>query len=225
MDLPDRRGGERRLLELDEEPFDRLVELFLDRALDVGEREGTDVVLEAAQLGNDVWRDDVGPSVRSLTAIEVDAHREARELDGGDLRPDRPAAGIGRVVPELGGPDVESLHDERGRRRVRRGDVVAAVDRARAPEVRRARNESADRGGDRRLRARLLGRLPSEKDGAEGVACGDVYFVNDRTGRARPRDIVDGERQRREPRGAVDRRRQRRRAEDHLWPDRERLHD
>src|SRR5256885_3020224 len=52
-------------------------------------------------------RDDVGPSVWSVTAIEVDAHREARELDGGDLRPDRPAAGIGRVVPELGGRSEE----------------------------------------------------------------------------------------------------------------------
>src|SRR5262249_4143259 len=46
MDLADRRRRDRYLVELEEEPLNRLSELLADDALDVGERERADVVLE-----------------------------------------------------------------------------------------------------------------------------------------------------------------------------------
>ena len=63
--LADRRGGHRLLVELEVEPLDRLPELLADHALDVGERERAHVVLEAAQLGDDVRRDDVRAASRA----------------------------------------------------------------------------------------------------------------------------------------------------------------
>ena len=47
MHLADRRGGERLLVELGEQPLDRLAELLADRALDVLVRERAHVVLQA----------------------------------------------------------------------------------------------------------------------------------------------------------------------------------
>jgi len=54
--LTDRGGGQRLLVEVEEEPLDGLAQLFANRPLDVGERERPDVVLEAAQLEDDVRR-------------------------------------------------------------------------------------------------------------------------------------------------------------------------
>ena len=68
--LADRRGGERLLVELEEEPLDRLAELLLHDALDVGVREGTDVVLEPAQLDDDVRRHGVGPRREQLAELD-----------------------------------------------------------------------------------------------------------------------------------------------------------
>ena len=69
MHLADRGGRDRLLVELEEEPLDRLAELLANGALDVGERKGTDVVLEAAQLENDVGRHDVGPRREQLPEL------------------------------------------------------------------------------------------------------------------------------------------------------------
>ena len=76
MHLADRRRGERLLLELEEEPLDRLAELLADRALDVGERERPHVVLQRAQLGDDVRRDDVRPRREELAEL----HERRAEL-------------------------------------------------------------------------------------------------------------------------------------------------
>ena len=70
MDLSDRGRRERRLLELNEEPLDRLVELLLDRSLDVRERKWTDVVLQAAQLGDDVRRDNIRARGEELPELD-----------------------------------------------------------------------------------------------------------------------------------------------------------
>ena len=70
MHLADRRGGERLLVELEEQPLDRLAELLLDHALDLRERERPHVVLEAAQLGDDVRRDDVGARREQLAELD-----------------------------------------------------------------------------------------------------------------------------------------------------------
>jgi hypothetical protein len=68
--LADRRRGDRTLLELQEELVERQLELALDRPLDVLERERTDVVLEGAQLGDDVRRDDVRPGREQLAELD-----------------------------------------------------------------------------------------------------------------------------------------------------------
>jgi len=51
MHLPDRCGGKRLLVEVEEEPLDRLVELLADRSLDVGERKRSDIVLNFTKVG------------------------------------------------------------------------------------------------------------------------------------------------------------------------------
>ena len=68
--LADRRRGERHLVELGEQPLDRLAELLADRPLDIGERERPHVVLKAAQLGDDVRRHDVGPRREQLAELD-----------------------------------------------------------------------------------------------------------------------------------------------------------
>ena len=70
VNLADRRRGERLGLELEEEPLDRLPELFSDHTLDLGERDRPHVVLEPAQLGDDVRRDDVGSRREQLAELD-----------------------------------------------------------------------------------------------------------------------------------------------------------
>ena len=70
MDLADRRGGDRRLLELGEELGDRELEILLDHALDVLVRERADVVLECLQLEQDVRRNDVGARREELAELD-----------------------------------------------------------------------------------------------------------------------------------------------------------
>src|SRR4051812_17443124 len=67
--LPDRRGGERLLVERDEEPLDRLPEILLDHPAHVGVRERAHVVLEAAELDDYVRRHDVGPRREQLAEL------------------------------------------------------------------------------------------------------------------------------------------------------------
>ena len=67
--LADRRRRHRRLLERREQLLDRQLELLADDPLDLREREGGDVVLEGAQLGDDVRRDDVRPGREQLAEL------------------------------------------------------------------------------------------------------------------------------------------------------------
>jgi hypothetical protein len=80
VDLADRRGGERRPVELDEEALDRLPELFLDHTLDVFVGEGTHVVLQAAELGDDVRREDVGAHREQLAELDEGRAQLVEEL-------------------------------------------------------------------------------------------------------------------------------------------------
>ena len=74
--LPDRRGSHRLLVEVEEEPRDRVAELLLDHPLRFLERERAHVVLERAQLGDDVRRNDVGPRRQQLPEL----HERRTEL-------------------------------------------------------------------------------------------------------------------------------------------------
>ena len=68
--LADRRGCDRRLAELDERLLERQAELALDDLAHLRERERAHVVLEPAQLGDDVRRDDVGPGREQLAELD-----------------------------------------------------------------------------------------------------------------------------------------------------------
>src|SRR5439155_19454906 len=68
--LPDRRGRQWALLELEEQPLDRLAEVLADDALDVRERERAHVVLQAAELRDDVGRDDVRAGREELPELD-----------------------------------------------------------------------------------------------------------------------------------------------------------
>ena len=80
MDLADRGGGHRRRVELDEEALDRLAELFLDHALDVLVRERAHVVLQAAELGDDVRRQDVRTHREQLAELDEGRAQLVEEL-------------------------------------------------------------------------------------------------------------------------------------------------
>src|SRR5439155_21115672 len=61
---------DRAFREVDEELVDRESEVLLHDRLDVGEREGANVILESAQLGDDVRRQDVGPRREELAELD-----------------------------------------------------------------------------------------------------------------------------------------------------------
>ena len=63
--LTDRRGGNRLLVEADERLLERQAELFLDDDANLREGERADVVLEAAELRDDVRRDDIRDAWRA----------------------------------------------------------------------------------------------------------------------------------------------------------------
>jgi len=67
--LADRRGRDRLLVEVEEEACDRVAELGFDHLRRVGIRERAHVVLERAQLGDDVGRDDVGARREQLPEL------------------------------------------------------------------------------------------------------------------------------------------------------------
>ena len=68
--LPDRGGGERLLVELDERLLHGQPELGLDRGTRLLERERRHVVLQAAQLDHDVRRHDVRPRREQLAELD-----------------------------------------------------------------------------------------------------------------------------------------------------------
>ena len=70
VDLPDRRGRDRRLLEVEVELLERELELFLDDSAGLLERERRHRVLERLQLEDDVRRDDVGARREELAELD-----------------------------------------------------------------------------------------------------------------------------------------------------------
>ncbi len=76
MHLADGGGRDRRRLEVEEEPLERVSELLLDHPLGLLERERPHVVLQPAQLDDDVRRHDVGPGREKLPEL----HERRAEL-------------------------------------------------------------------------------------------------------------------------------------------------
>ncbi len=58
------------MVELREQPLDRLAEILHDRPFDVGVRKGPHVVLQAAELGDDVGWNDVRPRREQLAELD-----------------------------------------------------------------------------------------------------------------------------------------------------------
>ena len=80
VDLADRGRGQRLAVELEEEALDRLAELLADDALDLLVRERAHVVLEPAQLGDDVRRQHVGPHREELAELDEGRAELVEEL-------------------------------------------------------------------------------------------------------------------------------------------------
>ena len=120
------------LVELEEEPLDRLAELLADHALDVGERERAHVVLEAAQLGDDVRRDDVGPRREQLAELDERRPELVEHLaQVAPARRRRPSAiGRRRAGPRSGSRSRAAPRPGRSRRA---GRCCAVFDRADPP--------------------------------------------------------------------------------------------
>ena len=78
--LADRRGGQRLAVELEEEALDREAEVFEDDALDLLVRERAHVVLEAAELGDDVRRQDVRAHREQLAELDEGRAELVEEL-------------------------------------------------------------------------------------------------------------------------------------------------
>ena len=70
IDLADRRRRDGLRVELEEQPLERVAELLLDHALRLLERERAHVVLERAQLGDDVGRHDVRARREQLAELD-----------------------------------------------------------------------------------------------------------------------------------------------------------
>ena len=70
MHLADRRSGDGPWVEFEEELVDGEPKVLVDHVLDVAEREGTDVVLECAELRDDVGRQDVRACRQQLAELD-----------------------------------------------------------------------------------------------------------------------------------------------------------
>ena len=104
--LADRRGGDRLLVEVEEQPLDRVAEILLDHALGLVERERAHVVLERTQLGDDVGRDDVGPRREQLPELHERRPElvEAPRADAGRGSSRRPPPTRPRAAPRPSDP-------------------------------------------------------------------------------------------------------------------------
>ena len=107
VDLADRCGGDRQRIEVEKRALEREVELRLDDLLDLLERERPHVVLEAAQLHDDVGRHDVGPRREQLAELHerrpelVEHLAQVDAARGGGLGLDRGALAPGQQVGQL----------------------------------------------------------------------------------------------------------------------------
>ncbi len=111
MHLADRGGRDRLLVEVDERLLERQAELFLDHDTNLCEGEWAHIVLEAAQLGDDVRRDDVGPRGEQLAELdegrpelvehlsEMAAAVRADSGIGARLHARRPGKDVRQLVP------------------------------------------------------------------------------------------------------------------------------
>ena len=111
--LADRGGGDRLLVEAEERLLEREPEVGLDHVADLRERERADIVLEAAELEDDVRRHDVGTGRQQLAELdergaELVEHlaqvtaplRPGRRLHRGiDLVTRRPRQNVRELVP------------------------------------------------------------------------------------------------------------------------------
>ena len=95
MHLADRGGGDRCLVEREKRALDGEAELLLDHLLDVGERHRRDVVLELAQLGDDVERHDVRPGREQLAELDERRPELVEHLA-------QPAPAVGRAASVVG---------------------------------------------------------------------------------------------------------------------------
>ena len=108
--LADRRGCDRRLSELDERLLERQAEFAFDDLPHLRERERAHVVLQPAQLGDDVRRDDVGPGREQLAELDERRPELVEHLAqvppalraggrlGARLDPRRPRKNVGELV-------------------------------------------------------------------------------------------------------------------------------
>src|SRR5262249_57528777 len=70
VDLANRGGSRRLLVELEERLFDRQAELLLNHPADVFEGNRADIVLQPLELDEDVRRDDVRPGREELAELD-----------------------------------------------------------------------------------------------------------------------------------------------------------
>jgi hypothetical protein len=107
VDLADRRRGDRCGVEVEKRALEREIELGLDHLLDLLERERPHVVLEPAELHDDVGRHDVRSRREQLTELHerraelVEHLAQVNAAGGGGLRLDRRAVPPGEQVVQL----------------------------------------------------------------------------------------------------------------------------
>jgi hypothetical protein len=126
--LSDRRRRDRLLAELEEQLLDRQAELLGDDSLDVRERERPDIVLELAELGDDVGRDDVRARRQQLPELDEGRAELVEHLpqvltalrDGAVLRDEHlltqrqqvgQAVGLEEVAEAVANRDLRDLRD------------------------------------------------------------------------------------------------------------------
>ena len=109
--LADRRRRDRRLAELEERLLERQSQLLLDHLAHLRERERRHVVLEAAELGDDVRGDDIRPRREQLAELDERRTELVEHLAqvpstlgagsglGARLDPRGPRQHVGELVP------------------------------------------------------------------------------------------------------------------------------
>ena len=155
--LADRRGRDRRRLEVEEQPLERVPELLLDHALGLLERERPHVVLQPAQLDDDVGRHHVGPRREELSEL----HERRPEL----VEHLSQVLAAGRRGSVLGGHAGEAVFRRATRQEVAQLVRLEEVAEAVAHHDLRDLRQAADAAGAGRAHARkgYAARLPEAR--------------------------------------------------------------
>ncbi len=162
MHLPDRRSGHGLALELEEEPLDRVAEILLDHTLCVLERERTHVVLEPAQLGDDVGRDDVRTGRQELAELDEGRPELVEELA------QVPAAlGRARLLCSGGEPGLRRAAGQQVGELVRLEEVAEAVTDHHLGDL----GQAAERSGCGLRHDRQCDTAVRLRQGAAGTSC------------------------------------------------------